>query len=235
MQKKRLKEIRESEKKSHIETYTNNELYENGSWLQKPIKTILELIPFFESYERLNILDLGAGVGRNCIPFAVAYQDISCRIECVDILDLAIERLESNAKKYGVDSSINGILKPLEEYVISEDSYDLIMAISALEHIDSETSFFEKLHEICKGIRRDGIVCLVMNSNVVEKVKETGECISAQFEVNLSTEDLMNTLESIFVNWKKLKVTVSKQQYDIPRESGIVELTSDVVTFVARK
>lgn len=205
MQKKRLKEIRESEKKSHIETYTNNELYENGSWLQKPIKTILDLIPFFESYERLHILDL------------------------------AIEKLESNAKKYGADSSINGILKPLEEYVISEDSYDLIMAISALEHIDSETSFFEKLHEICKGIRKDGIVCLVMNSNVVEKVKETGKCISAQFEVNLSTEDLMNTLESIFVNWKKLKVTVSKQQYDIPRECGIVELTSDVVTFVARK
>lgn len=47
----RLDEIREFEKKSHIETYAKNELYENGSWLQKPIKTVLDLIPLFEDYE----------------------------------------------------------------------------------------------------------------------------------------------------------------------------------------
>lgn len=91
MENQRLNEIRESEKQSHIETYTKNELYENGSWLQKPIKTVLDLIPLFEDYEELYILDLGVGVGRNCIPFAQVYKNKPCYIEGVDILELAIQ------------------------------------------------------------------------------------------------------------------------------------------------
>lgn len=39
----RLESIRESERKSHIEMYSNEELYKEGSWLSKPIKTVLLL------------------------------------------------------------------------------------------------------------------------------------------------------------------------------------------------
>lgn len=43
----RLKYIRECERKSHETMYANEELFQEGSWLQKPIKTILDLIPLF--------------------------------------------------------------------------------------------------------------------------------------------------------------------------------------------
>lgn len=231
----RLQQIRESEKKSHIEIYSNKELFSEGSWLQKPIKTILDLIPLFKNYRVLKVLDLGCGVGRNCICIAQYYKNISCTIDCVDILELAIEKLFLNAKEHGVSSNINGIIQPIEDYPIPDNYYDLIIAVSSLEHIDCEESFVYKLREIHNGIRKNGIVCLVINTNVRETDKLTGTEIPAQFEVNLSKEELQDLLNQIFTNWKIIKSSTQVQQYDIPRENGISALKTNVVTFVARK
>lgn len=231
----RLQQIRQSERDSHMEIYASKDLYESGSWLQKPIKTVLDLIPIFQNYQELRILDLGCGVGRNCISLAQAYPNIPCAIDCVDILDFAIEKLQENAQKYNVTDAINGIVAPIEDFAIAPNRYDLIMAISALEHIDSETSFVHKLYEMQEGIRKNGIVCLVINSNVIEKNIETGALVPPQFEVNLSTEYLQALLNNIFHNWEPIKVTVRPQQYDIPRDGFVSDLSTDVVTFVAKK
>ena len=231
----RLKQIRESEKQSHIEMYSNNELYKEGSWLRKPIKTILDIIPLFADTLELNVLDLGCGVGRNCIAIAQHFKTIPCKIDCVDILNLAIEKLYDNAKELGVASSINGIVDTIENYPIKENKYDLIIAVSALEHIDSEQSFLTKLSEIKNGVRSNGIVCLVINSDVIENEKTTGKEIPAQFEVNLPTEKLQVVLKERFSDFEIIKITVSEQQYDIPRGDIVSNLKTKVVTFVARR
>ncbi len=231
----RLKQIRESEKQSHIEMYSNNELYKEGSWLRKPIKTILDIIPLFADTPELNVLDLGCGVGRNCIAIAQHFKTIPCKIDCVDILNLAIEKLYDNAKELGVASSINGIVDTIENYPIKENKYDLIIAVSALEHIDSEQSFLTKLSEIKNGVRSNGIVCLVINSDVIENEKTTGKEIPAQFEVNLPTEKLQVVLKERFSDFEIIKITVSEQQYDIPRGDIVSNLKTKVVTFVARR
>lgn len=231
----RLKQIRESEKQSHIEMYSNSELYKEGSWLRKPIKTILDIIPLFADTPELNVLDLGCGVGRNCIAIAQHFKTIPCKIDCVDILNLAIEKLYDNAKELGVASSINGIVDTIENYPIKENKYDLIIAVSALEHIDSEQSFLTKLSEIKNGVRSNGIVCLVINSDVIENEKTTGKEISAQFEVNLPTEKLQVVLKERFSDFEIIKITVSEQQYDIPRGDIVSNLKTKVVTFVARR
>ena len=231
----RLKEIRESERKSHIEVYSNKELFEDGSWLKKPVKTVCDLFLLFCNYQEIRVLDLGSGVGRNSIPIAQYFQNKSCTIDCVDILPLAIEKLEANARKYNVSSSIKGIVMPIEEYSIKENNYDLIMAISALEHIDSKESFNKKLMEISKGIREKGIVCLIMNSDIREKDNVTGEILVPQFEVNFATEELQNQLSRAFMDWEIIKSSIQEQQYEIPRETKISRLKTSVVTFVARK
>lgn len=231
----RLKQIRESEKQSHIEMYSNSELYKEGSWLRKPIKTILDIIPLFSDTPELNVLDLGCGVGRNCIAIAQSFKNIPCKIDCVDILNLAIEKLYDNAKELGVASSINGIVETIENYHIKENKYDLIIAVSALEHIDSEHSFLTKLYEIKNGVRSNGIICLVINSDVIENEKSTGKEIPAQFEVNLPTEKLQDILEKTFSDFKIIRTTVSEQQYDIPRVDIVSNLKTKVVTFVARR
>lgn len=230
----RIKQIRESEKKSHIEMYLNEELYKTQSWLKKPIKTVQELIPMFKEYKKIHVLDLGCGVGRNSIPFAYEYKNVECMVDCVDILELAIQKLCANANEYGVLSNIQGIVKPIEAFAIKENYYDFIMAVSSLEHVETEQDFVNKLTEIKNGICDNGIVCFVVNSNVQEYDKLTGNPIPAQFEVNLPTEEMQMILNKMFEGWTVLKTSVSEQQYDIPREHGISELKTSVVTFVAR-
>lgn len=230
----RIRQIRASEKKSHIEMYSNEELYKSESWLKKPIKTVQELIPMFKEYKRIHILDLGCGIGRNSIPIACEYKNIECIVDCVDILELAIEKLYANADTYGVSSAIHGVIKAIEDFAIKKNYYDFIMAVSSLEHVESEKDVVNKLVEIKNGIRENGIVCLVVNSNVKEFDKVTGSEIPAQFEVNLPTEEMQMILNKMFEGWTVLKTSVSEQQYDIPREHGISELKTSVVTFVAR-
>lgn len=230
-----IKSIRERERYSHIELYSSEELYKEGSWLNKPVKTVTEQFPLFEGYKEFCALDLGSGVGRNSIAIAKQFQNISCRVDCVDILELAIEKLLENAKCFGVEECIRGDVCPIEEFVIIPNTYNLILAVSALEHIDTKESFVKKLEEMKYGTKSHGIVCLVVNSEVREKNKETGEELFPQFEVNLLTEDLQELLHKTFDDWEVLKSTVRAQQYDIPRDGCISELSTNVVTYVARK
>lgn len=230
-----LQKIRESERKSHEELYSSKELYKEGSWLNKPIKTVLDILPLFEGHEELRALDIGSGVGRNSIAIAQWYKEIDCRVDCVDILELAIEKLQENAEKHGVAHCIHGVVSAIEDFEISENTYDFVLAVSALEHIDSKASFVKKLDEIAKGIRENGVVCLVINSEVKEADKATGKSLPPQFEVNLPTEELQGLLDEVFAGWEVLKSTVREQKYDIPREDIVSALETKVVTFVARR
>ena len=140
----RLARIRESERKSHTEIYMNEELYNTNSWLQKPIKTVREISLLFDDYNELRVLDLGCGVGRNSIYIAERFKNKNCVVDCVDLLEIAIEKLMKNAKEHNVVTNINGIIKSIEEFKIDMHSYDFIMAISALEHIETEEFFLKK-------------------------------------------------------------------------------------------
>ena len=231
----RLKEIRQAEAESHIEAYTSHDLFAAGSWLAKPVKTVMELLPLFEGYTQFAALDLGSGVGRNSIPVAQHFSSSPCRVDCVDILELAIAKLNENALQYGVENCIRGIVSSIDDYEIAADSYDLILAVSALEHIASQSAFEKKLTEIRNGLRHGGIACLIVNSGVVEHDKATRQELLPQFEVNLPTSQMQDILEKTFAGWKIIKHTVVHQKYDIPRENGIANLKTDVITYVVRR
>ena len=227
--------IRQAEAASHSQAYTAHSLFSPGSWLAKPVKTVLELLPLFAGYSQFCGLDLGCGVGRNCIPVAQCFNRIPCRVECVDILELAIAKLNENAQQYGVANCIQGIVSSIDEYEIIADRYDLIMAISALEHIASQSAFEVKLAEIRDGLRPGGIACLIVNSGVVEHDKVTGQKLAPLFEVNLPTDQMQELLEKTFSGWQVIKYTIVHQKYDIPRGNSIADLETDVVTYVVRK
>ena len=231
----RINHIRQAEAASHTQAYTNHSLFSPGSWLAKPVKTVMDFLSLFEGYTDFRALDLGSGVGRNCIPVAQHFSGIPCRVDCVDILELAITKLNENAQQYGAENSIRGIVSAIDDYEITADSYDLVMAISALEHIASQSALEKKLNEIRDGLRQGGIACLIVNSGVVEHDKATGQELLPQFEVNLSTSQMQDLLENTFAGWKIIKHTIVHQKYDIPRENGLADLETDVVTYVVRK
>ena len=55
----RINYIRQAEKKYHDLCYEQYKLFETGSWLYKPVKTVMDLISL-EGQNNLQVLDLGS-------------------------------------------------------------------------------------------------------------------------------------------------------------------------------
>lgn len=225
--------IRRKEAESHIKMYAENELFSGDGWLNKPVKTVMDLFPLLDYVNEARILDLGCGVGRNSIPAAQYFS--KCTVDCVDILDEAISKLFENATKFSVADKINGIVSTVEDYSIKPCYYDMIIAVSVLEHIDSERTFENKLLEIRNGLRPGGIVCIIMNTDITENEKISGSSLAPQFELNYETNSLLSFMHNVFDGLCILKETVSEQNYDVPRGEVVSVLKSRVVTFAAKK
>ena len=134
----RIDYIRQEEKKYHDLCYEQYKLFEIGSWLYKPVKTVMDLIDYFEGQNNLQVLDLGSSVGRNSIPIAQKIQNSSGTVTCVDLLDSALTKLQTYSKEYGVINNIKTEQAAIENYYIQRNTYDYIVAVSSLEHVQSE-------------------------------------------------------------------------------------------------
>ncbi len=233
MTRSRLTQIRRAEAQSHTAAYENLTLYAPGSWLSKPVKALGALLPLYGERRGLRVLDLGSGVGRNAIACAQALPGST--VECVDILPMAIEKLMENAEKLGVGDTIRGIVAPVDRFRIEENGYDLILAASVLEHLDSRESSVRKLKEISRGIRPGGAVLIVMNTGVREWDSGTGEPLDPQFEVNLPPEEVRGLLGEAFAGWEVLWDKCIHYEYEVPRGDRTAMISAEVVTFTARR
>ncbi|MFD2042970.1 class I SAM-dependent methyltransferase [Ornithinibacillus salinisoli] len=231
----RIELIRKEEKKYHDYCYDNYKLFEAGSWLHKPVQTVMDILPFLDTYETVNVLDLGCGVGRNSIPIAEALKDKQCRVDCVDLLDSAIQKLRHYSAKYGVNEIIRTEKADLGNYAIKQKEYDFIVAVSSLEHVASEGHLHHVLSQMVKGTKHNGINCIVVNSEVKEIDLEDGTELPVQMEINISTIEMINRLEKLYGGWEILKHVVKPLEYKITRNEKDVLLKTNAITYVARK
>jgi SAM-dependent methyltransferase len=231
----RLKQIRDSEKQYHDQCYSQYELFEPGSWLHKPVKTVLELLPLIERKSHPFVLDLGAGAGRNSIPIAERLAHCNGKVVCVDLLDSALEKLIGYSKVYGVEKVIEPVKANLDNYFIRPDTYDLIVAISSLEHTSSETKFDHLLDSAIMGTKAGGIHCLVVNTDMVEIDIESNVEMEAMMELNFSTEFLLAKFRHIYDEWHVIKEEVKHLEYNIVRDNKAILLKTKAITYVVQK
>ncbi len=146
----RIDHIRNEEKKYHDLCYEQYKLFETGSWLYKPVKTVMDLMDYFKGQNNLQVLDLGSGVGRNSIPIAQKIQNASGTVTCVDLLDSALTKLKTYSKEHGVFEVIKTEQAAIENYYIAPNTYDYIVAVSSLEHVKSEEDLKKVLYSMKK-------------------------------------------------------------------------------------
>ncbi|MGE1033363.1 class I SAM-dependent methyltransferase, partial [Bacillus sp. GKis3/1] len=206
----RIDYIRQEEKKYHDLCYEQYNLFETGSWLYKPVKTVMDLMDYFEGQNNLQVLDLGSGVGRNSIPIAQKIQNSSGTVTCVDLLDSALTKLQTYSKEYGVINNMKTEQAAIENYYIQRNTYDYIVAVSSLEHVQSEEGLKKVLHSMKEGTKSGGMNCLIINSNIQEIDLHTNEELDALIEINLPTEDMIHLLKSIYKEWKEIKVEIKE-------------------------
>ncbi|MGE7612901.1 class I SAM-dependent methyltransferase [Paenibacillus sp. NPDC101420] len=231
----RVANIRTEEKRYHDLCYDSYNLFEPGSWLHRPVKTVIDLLEEYRDQEYLSVLDLGAGIGRNSIPIAESMKNRNGKVVCVDLLESAIEKLEGYSRKFGVEPFIVTRLSDIEYFIIDQEEYDIILAVSALEHISSEKALESKLNEMIIGTKRNGINCIIIGSNIQEVHLENGQELDPMFEVNIPTERMIDLLVQQYTGWEVKQRFVKQIEYEIDRKGHPVKLTTDCITFVAKK
>lgn len=231
----RIALIRTEEKKYHDLCYENYRLFEPGSWLHKPVKTVMDLMVEFSGQQNLNVLDLGCGIGRNSIPIAETLKNRNGKVVCVDLLESAIEKLQEYSTKFEVQQYIETVLSDIEYFNIEEDEYDVIIAVSALEHVSSEEALERKLHEMAVGTKPNGVNCIIINSNIREIERDSNVDLEPMFEVNLVTDNMLELLDRQYRGWAIQTRLVKQLEYDIHRDEQLVSLLTDCITFVVKK
>ncbi|RFB51204.1 class I SAM-dependent methyltransferase [Bacillus thuringiensis] len=231
----RIDYIRQEEQKYHDLCYEQYKLFETGSWLYKPVKTVMDLINHFDGQNNLQVLDLGSGVGRNSIPIAQKIRNTSGTVTCVDLLNSALTKLQTYSKEHDVFEVIKTEQAAIENYHIDSNAYDYIVAVSSLEHAKSEEDFKNVLHSMKEGTKSGGINCLIINSNIQEIDLHTNEELDALIEINLPTEDMINLLKSIYKEWKEIKVEIKELAYNIVRNERHIQLKTNAITFAVQK
>jgi tellurite methyltransferase len=231
----RIQEIRLKEKEYHDHCYENYKLFDQGTWLHKPVKTILDLFPLLDEKEEVHILDLGCGVGRNSIPLAERINDRKGKVICVDLLDSAIEKLQTYSKEFGVMDKIVCELCDIGDFKIEPNQFDFIFAVSTIEHLDSEVTFDKVIADMIRGTKANGINCVIISTNVSETLIETGKKIDPMYEINFETGYLINKFQNVYVQWNLLKQTVKPYEVEIERDGNRILLRGDVVTFAVQR
>lgn len=230
-----IDQIRTAEKKYHDFCYENYKLFESGSWLHKPVKTVIDLLSQFENCDCLDVLDLGSGIGRNSIPIAKSMQNKSGRVVCVDLLESAILKLLDYSKEFGVQHLIEAKLSDIENFRIHSNEYDMIIAVSSLEHVSSEGALERKMNEMVLGTKRGGVNCIIIGSSIREITMETNKELVPMFEVNIPTDRMLNLLDHQYDGWEIQKRLVKQLEYEIVRDGQPVKLTTNCITFVSKK
>lgn len=236
----RLKRIRRSEQEYHERCYERNGLFEPGSWLHKPVKTVtdgLKALYTADEVREISVLDLGCGVGRNAIPIA---ETLNSRgggtIVCVDLLESALNQLLGYAAERGVDKLIVPVAADIGEYAIPPGRFDYVAAVSALEHLASEEVLNRVLRDIEQSVLPGGAVCFVLNTSARETAIETGESLEPTLELNMTTEEASRILASVYGEAWEIRTSAAKSlTFDIERGGSPVRLDSESLTFYAIK
>lgn len=231
----RLQRIREEEKQYHEDCFEQHRLYNKGSWLDKPIPLIMELVKLIDHKHPLSILDLGCGVGRNSIPLAQWLKSSLGHVHGVDLLDMALEKLHTYSKEFRVEHLISTEQADISTYEIPPNSYDYIIAASSLEHVKSDTAFKQVLRRMAEGTKPGGINFILMNTNIEEFNRQTGRKRETLIEVVMPKENALAILQANYEGWEQLHLSDTPMRLDITRHDVPVILQADSLTYVVKK
>ncbi len=226
-------QVQKESDRYHHNYYGNHELFEPGTWLEKPNNRLLEISKALISRTGVNILDLGAGVGRNAIPIAKYLGKSIKSVECVEIVPVALQKLKENALKYGVSETIVPVLADVSEYLIAQNKFDLIAAMSVLENAVDLVNFPNIIKKIQIGTKIGGYNCFSIATELTEQDSSTQEQLPPLIRSKFSAQSCEELLRSLYRTWEIQGLGFSPFSQCLTRDEKIVEWSAQYCLFVA--
>jgi 2-polyprenyl-3-methyl-5-hydroxy-6-metoxy-1,4-benzoquinol methylase len=224
--------------------YTRHQLFEKDSWLAKPDSGLIQLLEkdLIAGYKKagrkdaLRLLDLGSGVGRNAVPMAMTLQkeEIPARLTAVDVLAESIDILTENCTKYDVAEIIEQVVADNDEFVIEPASYDLIAAISVVEHCAGKVKVLKLLKAIAKGLKPGGLACIEMTTDRHVIDLKTKQAIPTYVETPLSETQVKEMLSEAFADCRTISLEVFPYKEVLDKDDKKILWQSKQVSFSTR-
>lgn len=219
----------------HEEYYGSHKLFEKGSWLANHDDEIMTIVAGLHDVSNPRVLDIGCGVGRNALPLAALLKQAGVEVVCLDVLDSAIEMLKQYAKEHAVQDHIKAETFDMDELVIEANSFDVILAISVLEHSKSIERIADIIEQMERGTKFGGVNRMTFSTDRRITDCETGEEIETQVETPLKKDDVIALLERIYANWLFKRVGLVPYSEELDYNGRRVIWTCTDVSFYARK
>lgn len=219
----------------HEDYYRSYELFQEGSWLARPDAELVRLAGLVASRRSPRMLDLGCGVGRNAVPVAQILRRNHGLAVCVDVLPAAIEKLSANARRFGVAESILAVVADNEDFPIVPESYDLIAAISTLEHSSSRLAVEGILRSIVAGTTSGGYNRLEFT--VARQVTDaaTGEPVPTLVETEFDRVWLEDFLSRLYAGWREFNLSGFQYSETVSRDGRALLWRSSHLALTARR
>ncbi|MGF3057359.1 class I SAM-dependent methyltransferase [Microbacterium sp. YY-01] len=214
----------------HDELYSNVELGEKGTWLERPHRLIFDALHLLPNNRPVIAYDLGAGVGRHVVPMLKHLPDGS-HVYAIDLLDTAVQQLETLAPTSGT-TRLHAHQQDLTSVEFVSD-VDLIFAFSAIEHLPSVTAVRQLLTKARISLREGGVIALGVIVDRYE-IDSAGKPRPALIESGLSSRDVNEILTDTLHELRPVTTNAGRAEIDEERDGESYTLASTLITYIGR-
>ncbi len=130
------------------ETYWNNQ--NNHDWWKKPAPEVLDFLHSLSPIDKPKVLDLGCGLGRHAIAFALAQFSVTA----TDASTAAIQHVIDWARTLQL-SIVTRVCDVLDDSLLVE-TFDVVLSYNVIYH-GSRKHFAQAIQHVKKMLRRNGI------------------------------------------------------------------------------
>ncbi|MFZ1946997.1 MAG: class I SAM-dependent methyltransferase [bacterium] len=130
------------------ETYWQDR--QKRDWWKQPAPEVVDLISSLSPLERPRVLDLGCGLGRHAVAFALARFSVTA----VDASPTAIRHLNQWARSMGLSIGTQ-VCEVLAETLPSE-AFDVVLSYNVIYH-GSREEFAQAIQHVRRLLKRDGV------------------------------------------------------------------------------
>jgi 2-polyprenyl-3-methyl-5-hydroxy-6-metoxy-1,4-benzoquinol methylase len=130
------------------EAYWRN--VDNHDWWKQPAPEVLDLIRSLSPLERPRVLDLGCGLGRHAIAFALAQFSVTA----TDASATAIEQVQAWARSLGLQ--VEARVCDMLDCSLPEESYDVVLSYNVIYH-GSREQFAQAIQHVRRLLKPNGI------------------------------------------------------------------------------